>query len=224
MPETTPGYIPPRLLEAQAVSKFREKSLSRLVEQVICYLDKPVTVDEVFVEAVKYVPYATRKNIAGAVENMATPDRHANGSHVERVGQVPNPEYGKRPRAPRMVSTFVVEPPMAIDESEIVRLPDWRPTEYVPRGKKKPGRKTTLADQQRQAKDRERKRLEREAKKEEADSRFNVLDAPAVVGNGQYPLFRALYRDFTDPELVIIRDEQGNLWEARRREDQSLGS
>lgn len=216
------GYVPP---STRPRLQQEIRGLTRIVEQVLCVADKPMTAVELYPEVVKHVPYATVDNVHQVLQNAAYVNR------IRKEGRQPNKnskptsiwrvESGRGSRQVGTGATFQIEPPQFFPADEIEDLPNWRPREYTPRGKakkrapvkrsRKPirtvtGKVLTDADIQRLA--------------DEAERGYDVKPEPeptVVSSNGTSPpVFEAVARRFDDPDVLIIRDDQGGWWEARR--------
>jgi hypothetical protein len=125
-PEVTPGGYVPMVNRPPLPITGRPNSISTVIEQVLCSMDRPATAREVYEEVVKYVPYAGLTNVKAGLNNLN--NGAVGGGYVKRFDYVPNPDYGKVPKSMQQVARFTVDPPFRVDVADIPRLPDWRPT------------------------------------------------------------------------------------------------
>lgn len=211
-PETAAGYNPPSTRK-RLVQQARKGSLTRTIEQVLCVMDREATAEEVYVEAVKHIPYITVPNVTNCLENAAYTTRiRSEGKQVSNRGQVDTSivrtQYSNSAGGP---AKFAISPRQWFPPNEIEDLPDWRPRAYKPRkAKRKP---TVSAAQRAKIVENRERRAEEKAKETVAPP---VVESPPSANGQTPPVFEAMFRRFDDPEVVIIRDDQGDWWEARR--------
>lgn len=216
MPDVRPtpeGYVP--MVNRPKFPKPERENLARLLEQLVIRADKPVTAHEVFEEAVRYAPYVDLAHVKNGLQNLVIGKNIPGGAEkaaIHTVGYTENPEYGKVYRAPMTTRTYAAKLPYRVDEEDIIHLPDWRPRPFKARSKGRTNkqRPMTLADQQRKAAERKAKAAAREARKA-AEPQIPINEY--LHPNGT---FQAVARNFENPDVLYLRDDQGNLWEARR--------